>query len=245
MHGYLGITMSGVEYLTVTNATFDAYTNPGPLPTIATDATQYQIVAAKELHKKQLNLFKEQRFVERSLKSKVINAFDETYLIDIKEDHIGHNNVSMPRIFNHLFKNYVKTTDADLLSNKESIGKYWDLNTPIQIIYKQIEDGVKFAALAGLTTHGKEKIAIACQLIHQTGELLGVCRDWRKLPENEKYWTTFKTHFTAEYQDYKDDTKQVSTSSYKANQLLQDTTSQVLNQIKIEATKDEETIKDL
>ena len=63
--------------------------------------------------------------------------------------------VSMPRIFNHLFKNYVKTTDADLLSNKESIGKYWDLNTPIQIIYKQIEDGVKFAALAGLTTHGR------------------------------------------------------------------------------------------
>ena len=89
LHGYLGMTMSGVEHATITNETFDAYTNPGPMPTIATDATQYQIVAAKELHKKKLNLFKEQRFVERSLKSKVINAFDETYLIDIKEDHIG------------------------------------------------------------------------------------------------------------------------------------------------------------
>ena len=36
-----------------------AYTNPGPLPTIAPDTTQYQIAEAKELHKKKLNLFKE------------------------------------------------------------------------------------------------------------------------------------------------------------------------------------------
>ena len=56
---------------------------------------------------------------------------------------------------------------------------------------------------------------------------------------------TFKTHFIAECQDYKDDTKQVSTSSYKVNQLLQDTTSQVLNQIKSESLQDDETLKDL
>ena len=124
MHGYLGITMTGVEYATVATTTFEAYTNPGPLPTIAPDATQYQIAAAKELHKKQLNLFKEQRFVERSLRSKVINAFDETYLIDIKEEHIGCNNVSIPTLFNHLFKNYGKITDADLLANKEAMGKH-------------------------------------------------------------------------------------------------------------------------
>ena len=237
--------MSGVEYATVTNTTFEAYTNPGPLPTIAPDATQCQIAAAKELHKKKLNLFKEQRFVERSLRSKIINAFDETYLIDIKEDHIGHTNVSMPSMFNHLFNNYGKITDADLLANKDSMGKHWDPDTPIQTIYKQIEDGVKFASLAGLTTHGKEKIAIAYKLIHQTGELLAACRDWRKFPDNQKSWSSFKSHFTVEYQDYKDDTKQVNTSSYKANQLLQDTTSQVLNQIKSEAEKDDETIKDL
>ena len=245
MHGYLGITMTGVEYATVATTTFVAYTNPGPLPTIATDATQYQIAAAKELHKKELNLFKEQRFVERSLRSKVINAFDETYLIDIKEEHIGYNNVSMPTLFNHLFKNYGKITDADLLANKETMGKHWDSDTPIQTIYKQIEDGVKFASLAGLTIHGKEKIAIAYKLIHQTGELLAACRDWRKYPDNQKSWASFKAHFTTEYQDYKDDTKQVNTSSYKANQLLQNTTSQVLNQIKSEADKDDETIKDL
>ena len=87
-------------------------------------------------------------------------------------------------MFDHLSKCYGKVTDADLLANKESKGKHWDPDTHIQTIYKQVEDGVKFAALVGLTTYDKEKIAMSCQLIHQTGELLVACRDCRKLPED-------------------------------------------------------------
>ena len=37
------------------------------------DGTQYQIAAAKEQHKRKLELFKEKRFAERILKSKIIN----------------------------------------------------------------------------------------------------------------------------------------------------------------------------
>ena len=68
--------MSDVECASVTAETFEAHTNPELLPTMATDATRHQIAAAKELYKKKINLFKEQRFVERSLKSEVINSFD-------------------------------------------------------------------------------------------------------------------------------------------------------------------------
>ena len=74
---------------------------------------------------------------------------------------------------------------------------------------------------------------------------MAACRDWRKLPEDQNAWEDFKTHFKADYQHYKDDAKQVNTSSHKANQLLQDTTTQVLNQIKGEAFKEEENIKDM
>ena len=52
IYGYSGITMTYVEYATVATTSFEAYTNPGPLPTMASDKTQYQIAAAKELHKK-------------------------------------------------------------------------------------------------------------------------------------------------------------------------------------------------
>ena len=54
----------------------------------------------------------------------MMNAFDETCLIEIQEDHVGHNNDSIPNIVKHLYKNYGKVKDADLLSNKETIRKY-------------------------------------------------------------------------------------------------------------------------
>ena len=79
--------------------TFEACTNLGPLPTLATNATQYQIAAAKEEHKIKLQLFKNQKFVERSLKSKLINAFDETCPACIKKEHVGFNNKSTPTCF--------------------------------------------------------------------------------------------------------------------------------------------------
>ena len=80
--------------------------------------TQHQVSATKEQPKKQLELFKERRFLDRRLKRKIINAFDETHLLEIKEDHIGYNNVSIPDMFKYVFKCYGKVTDADLIAKK-------------------------------------------------------------------------------------------------------------------------------
>ena len=68
----------------------------------------------------------------------------------------------------------------------------------------------------------KEKTAIGYQLVHKTGELTAAYRDWRKTPDTLKSWTTFKEHFTAEYQDYKDDNNQTGSAAYKDNQLVLD-----------------------
>ena len=157
--------MESWECADMTEENFAACPNLGPPPILETDSTQYQISAAKEQHKRKLELFKEQRFVERGIKNKLINAFDEIHLIDTKEEQIGYNNKSISNIFDYLWKSYEKVNDADLLSSK----KPWaNSGTPIHR-YKQVEDEVKFAKLAGLTTQDKEKIAISHKLIHQTG----------------------------------------------------------------------------
>ena len=65
----------------------------------------------------------------------------------------------------HLYKFYGKVTDANLLSNKETMSKHWDPATPIQTIYKQVEHEVTFTKLLELTTQDKDKIAIAYQLV--------------------------------------------------------------------------------
>ena len=95
-----------------------------------------------------------------------MNAFDETYLLDIKEDYIEHNNVTIPYMFKNLCKNYRRITDSDLLANKEAMNKAWDPDAPVQIVYKQVEEGTKFAKLADVIIQDKEKIAIDYNLIH-------------------------------------------------------------------------------
>ena len=80
------------------------------------------------------------------------------------------------------------------------------------MLFKQIEDGTKYAALANVTIPDKEKIAIAYNLIHKTGELSTACKDWRCKPEDEKMWEAFKTHFTEEYLDYKEENSTITSS---------------------------------
>ena len=113
------------------------------------------------------------------------------------------------------------------------------------IVYKQVEEGTKFAKLADVIIQDKEKIAIGYNLIHQTRKLGAACRDWCKKAETHKTWHSFKEHFTTEYQDYKDENKFTGTSMHKAHQVIQDSYHQVLNQVKEEADKDEEVIRDL
>ena len=71
------------------------------------------------------------------------------------------------------------------------------------------------------------------------------CRVRRKKSEDLKSWGTFKTHFAMEYQDCKDENKEVGSSMCKAHQVIQDSCNQVLNQVKAEAGKDEKTIQEL
>ena len=137
--------MSDDENTDTTYKTFKACTSPSPLPILSTDATQYQITATKDQHKRKVRLFKEQFFVERSLRNKVINTFDETYLLDIKKKYIKCNNGSMHSTFKHLCRRCGNVTDDDFLANKETMIKHWDPVTPIEPICKQVEDGAKFS----------------------------------------------------------------------------------------------------
>ena len=87
---------------------------------------QCQVATDKELHKLKLCLFKEQCSVERAAKNHNSNAFDETYLLYIKKDHIGSNTITTSDIFKHLHKRCGKITDNDLLVNKFNMTAEWD-----------------------------------------------------------------------------------------------------------------------
>jgi len=140
----------------------------------------------------QLRLFKEQRTVIAALRNQIVNAFEKPYLQTLHRPHIGFNNCTIQELFNYLYNNYGKISDNDILTNMDEMKQAWEPDTPIEMLYKQIEDGAEYASLAGLTIPDKEKIAIEYNLIYQTGELPIACKDWRRMPNATKTWNNFK-----------------------------------------------------
>jgi len=66
--GLLWLTFSNIIYDTLSLVPFVAPLNPGPLPVIPPDLTQFQITAITETHKREAALFKELDNTDKTLK---------------------------------------------------------------------------------------------------------------------------------------------------------------------------------
>ena len=245
LHGYLGIAMSNDQYASTVGTTFTPHVNPGPLPTYPDNATQYQIAAAKDLHQRQSKLFNEQRKVEQALRNQLVNAIENAYLETLRQEYIGYNNRSIPEIFNHLFINYGNVTYADLQKNEEDMAKPWDPDTPIELVYVQVEEAARVAELGHAPMSENKKITAAYNIINNTGEFSTVCREWRQKPEAEKTWSNFKKQFSKEYKDYKDELTSQTTHHYKANAVKTSDLQLYINQVQEKTNQDSQNFKQL
>ena len=93
----------------------------------------------------------------------------------------------------------------ELLKNKEKLNEPWDIDIPIENLFKRIEQVAKFTQQAGDSLTDKKKVATAYTLIKNTGEFNAACRSWRHKPEADKTWANLKPYFIEEYDSYKED----------------------------------------
>ena len=91
------------------------------------------------------------------LKNQVTNALDETHIISLNEDHVGHANTTIPHLLTFSHKHCGAITENYLMENNTNISKEWDPNTPMQTLCFQIESGCKHSKLAGMSILDEEK----------------------------------------------------------------------------------------
>lgn len=204
--------MESEAYQVVIGHAFEPYENPTAITEYSSGTAQHQTQAEEENHKKQLQQCKEQCNVISALRNQVTNVFEQPFLQAKNYLCIGFQNCMMPELFQYLHDNHGKNTNSKILNNKEDMKQEWDPNTLNKTLHKQIEDSAEYAAQAGLDIPDKEKIAIACNLIYKIGELNAVHKDWRRKPESNKTQESFKTHFTEEHLDCKEDNNTITSS---------------------------------
>ena len=89
--------------------------------------------------------FKLYHTVDAALKKQILEATEETYLISLKDHNTGFARVTTRTIIEHLYTNYGRI-DADALTKNENRMKAkWDVTTPIEPLFAQIDEGQAYA----------------------------------------------------------------------------------------------------
>jgi len=216
-HGLLGLTIPPAVCNTITNLPFVRPLNPGPRAIIPNSSNARATLLAQERHAKAIAIFREVEAVDQTLKSLLLKCFDDKYFTSLKNTYTGFSNVTTLDILNHLYSSYGRIKATDLKTNTESMSTPWDPSNPIENLFKQIEDGQHYANCGHVPFSDQQLVNIGCNLVNDTGAMTKACKDWVKLPLNDRTWLHFKHHFSAAYTEYEEFDQDSHINQYAAN----------------------------
>ena len=120
-------------------------------------------------------------------------------------------------ILSFLFQNYGNITQYDLEENDKKLKEKWDANTPIEMLFDQIEDTQDFAAAAGQPYSNNQLLTTAYNLVYATGLFFDDCKAWNRLPANQKTMDHFKTTFQQAQRELRDQQRTAQQAGFQAN----------------------------
>ena len=93
----------------------------------------------------------------------------------------------------------------------------WDANTPIEMLFDQIDDAQDFAAAAGQPYTNNQLLTTAYNLVYATGLFFDDCKTWNRLPPNQKTMDNFKTMFQQAQRELRDQQCTTQQAGFQAN----------------------------
>ena len=91
------------------------------------------------------------------------------YLKGITDMNVSLAHVTIRDILEFLFHNYRNITQYDIEDNDKKLKEKWDTNTPIEMLFDQIEDAQDFAAVARQPHTNNQLLTMAYNLVYATG----------------------------------------------------------------------------
>ena len=131
--------------------------------------------------------------------------------------HVGNMNQSIRNLLRHLFENYGNITQLESEDNETKMRALWDPNSPFDCLVQQLEDGQDYADDGGQPYTTDKLLRIAYTLVFKTGLYFEDCKAWNAKHNNEKTWTTFKTHFHRAQRRLRDQLRTTKQAGFTSN----------------------------
>jgi hypothetical protein len=116
---------------------------------------------------------------------------------------VGFANISAQDMLDHLFCTYGNITAVDLEINVEHMPRAWDLQQPVESLFKQIQYCADYSEAGGLLIGHPQQINVGHANIFATGHFMSACRRWNKKSLADKTWAQFKAHFSVAHCQHK------------------------------------------
>jgi hypothetical protein len=141
--------------------------------------------------------------VKQALKKQIITVFEPMYLEILNNDMVGVANTSAREMLEHLFLSCGSITTVDLERSFETMRKAWDLQQPVETLFKQIQDCVDYSEAGGITIGEAHKFSTAYTKVFATGIFHSAFRLWSERDADIKTWNNFKVHFATTCRQHK------------------------------------------
>jgi hypothetical protein len=202
--GHLGISVTPAVYDTLSATPFVAPVNPGAAPVFPNGAQGPQIENIRRIFEEEQSIFNTYQNVQKAISALMIGAVDEIYFQALSLPLVGLATRTPLDKFAHLYAAYANITPADVQANDAHMKAGYDVNLPIETLFRQVENAVDYAAAGGTPYSPAQVLTIAYQIIFQTGIFADDCREWKRRDAAYKTWPQFKTDFTRAHQEYRE-----------------------------------------
>ena len=219
-HGYLGAVLTPAEYTAATPVNTPPFADPpfpGATPIIPPNSTGPQIAAIEQQFNKSLRQWTEYKNLTDTGKKFIQDGIDDMYLKGITDRNVGLAQVTIRDILAFLFQNSGNIMQYDIEENDKKLKEKWDANTPIEMLFDQIDDAQDFASAAGQPYTNNQLLTTTFNLVYAMGLFFDDCKAWNHLPPNQKTMDTIKTTFQQAQRELHGQQRTAQQAGFQAN----------------------------
>jgi hypothetical protein len=156
--------------------------------------------------------------VVQATKDVILEAVDQEYLLEVKDETLGFLNQTPNDMLTHL-RNHGGALDfADtktLLAERDS---EWGASKVPQIYFNQVKNVIQGLTQAGITSDLNKRCDMALYFLKASGEFDAAVREWEQQPVGQKMWQNIKTFISVEYAKENKQNK-LTAKNFKANMI--------------------------
>jgi hypothetical protein len=152
-HGHLGLLMTAGQYTAISPTPFGAAADPGPaaLVFLGTD----DIVAANmvRMYDEQKRAFNTHINCDEAGFFWILAAFPTMYTSALEDYLLGYAGVTVRELAQYIIHTYSRIDPAQLADCYTKMTHPYDLQDPIETLFTQIDDGVRYTLICNFFAH--------------------------------------------------------------------------------------------